>query len=199
VAGPPVTPVAATARGRLRRQRILDAAAELVAARGFHEVGVAEIGAAAGVTGSAIYRHFRTKQDVLVALIERVVDQLLDGARAVVRGTDDPDNALEALIHAHVEFALRDRSIIAVYDQEANHLPDDDRRRLRRQQRLYTEIWAEVIEASWPDRPRDRVRASAHAVFGLLNSVADYHPHLPDQQLAALLTRMASASLAASA
>ena len=195
----PVTQVAATARGRLRRQRILDAAAGLVAAHGFHAVGVAEIGAAAGVTGPAIYRHFRTKDDVLVALIERVVDQLLDGARAVVRGTHDPGDALAALIRAHVEFALRGRSLIAVYDQEANQLPDDDRRRLRRQQRLYTEIWADVIGASWPDRPRDLARASAHAVFGLLNSVADYHARLPDQQLGALLTRMASASLAAGA
>ena len=159
---------------------------------------MADLGAAAGVTGPAIYRHFRTKHDVLVALIERVVDQLLDGARAVVRGTSDPADALHALIRAHVEFALRDRAIIAVYDQEANHLPDDDRRRLRRQQRQYTEIWADVIGASWPDRPRDRARASAHAVFGLLNSVADYHPRLPDQELGVLLASMASASLAAS-
>jgi AcrR family transcriptional regulator len=193
---PSVAPVAATPRGRLRRQRILDAAAELVAAHGFHAVGVAEIGAAAGVTGPAIYRHFRNKQEVLVALIERVVDQLVDGARAVVRSTDDPDDALQALIRAHVEFALRDRSIIAVYDQEATNLPVDDRRRLRRQQRLYTEIWADVIASSWPDRPRPLVRASAHAVFGLLNSVADYHAHLPDPELGALLSRMATASLA---
>jgi AcrR family transcriptional regulator len=195
---PPVAPVAATARGRFRRQRILDAAAELVAARGFHSVGVADIGAAAGVTGPAIYRHFRTKQDVLVALIERVVDQLLDGARGVVGSTDDPDEALQALIRAHVEFALRDRSIIAVYDQEANQLPDHDRRRLRRQQRLYTEIWADVLAAGWPDRPRGLVLASAHAVFGLLNSVADYHAQLPDRELGDLLHRMARASLAAS-
>ena len=88
---------AATPRGRLRRQQILDAAAELVAAKGFHAVGVAEIGAAAGVTGPAIYRHFANKQELLVALLEQVVDQLLDGARAVLRRTHDPDQALDAL------------------------------------------------------------------------------------------------------
>ena len=193
----PAAPPAVTPRGRLRRQRILDAAADLVAARGFHAVGVADIGAAAGVTGPAIYRHFRTKDDVLVALVERVVDELLDGARTVQRTAADPDAALAALIRAHVDFALGERPIIAVYDQEANHLPPDQRRRLRRQQRLYTELWADAIARRWPDRTRDTARASAHAVFGLLNSVADYHAPIPDPDLGALLTRMAAASLAA--
>ncbi len=192
-AAPPVG--SATARGRLRRQQILDAAAELVAEHGFHTVGVAEIGAAAGVTGPAIYRHFRNKQQLLVALLEQVVDELLDGARAVLASTDDPDQALQALIRAHVDFALRDRAIIAVYDQEATSLPADDRRRLRRQQRVYTELWADVLAARFPDRTPELVRASVHAVFGLVNSVADYHAPVADRDLGPLLVRMATASL----
>ena len=44
-----------------RRERILEAAAGLVAERGYHEVGMTDIGAAAGITGSAIYRHFDGK------------------------------------------------------------------------------------------------------------------------------------------
>ena len=57
-----------------RRQRILSAAAELVAERGYHEVGMADIGAAAGVTGSAIYRHFDGKSAVLVAMFDHVMN-----------------------------------------------------------------------------------------------------------------------------
>ena len=52
-----------------------------------------------------------------------------------------------------------------------------------------------MIAARWPDRPRDLVRASAHAVFGLLNSVADYHAPVPDRDLGPLLRAMATASL----
>ena len=59
-----------------RRQRILSAAAELVAERGYHEVGMADIGAAAGITGSAIYRHFDGKSAVLVAMFDHVIDDL---------------------------------------------------------------------------------------------------------------------------
>ena len=94
-----------TDRGRRRHEQLLDATAELVAARGFHAVGIVDIGAAAGVTGSAIYRHFRNKQEMLVALIERVVDELLSGARAAVDGAADAPTALDALVRAHVAFA----------------------------------------------------------------------------------------------
>ena len=131
---PPSTP--RTARGRRRHEQLLDATAELVAERGFHAVGIVDIGAAAGVSGSAIYRHFRNKQELLVALIERVVDELLSGARGVVDGAVDASAALDALVHAHVAFALRDRAIIKVYSQEIDQLPEADRGRLRRQQHV---------------------------------------------------------------
>jgi AcrR family transcriptional regulator len=185
-----------TPRGQRRRQRILDATAELVAARGFHAVGVAEIGAAAGVTGSAIYRHFANKEEVLVALVERVVDELLRGARSVIRESSQADQALDALIRAHAEFAVRDRAIIAVYDQEIDNLPPDERRRLRRQQRIYVDLWTDVLAQLRRATERHAVVASVHAVFGLLNSVADYQARIPDDVLIVLLTDMARASLA---
>src|SRR3954453_19017188 len=111
-------PPATTARGRERRERLLNAAAHLVAERGFHSVGIIDIGAAAGVTGSAIYRHFKSKQDLLVSLLDRVVDQLLAGAEEAVATAGSPAGALDVLIRSHVEFSLRERAIIAVYDQE---------------------------------------------------------------------------------
>ncbi len=186
-----------TPRGQRRHEQLLDATAELVAARGFHAVGIVDIGAAAGVSGSAIYRHFRNKQELLVALIDRVVDELLSGAREVVNGepTPTPDAALDALVRAHVAFAIRDRAIIKVYSQESDHLPDDDRRRLRRNQRLYAEIWTDVVTELRPDRSRDEAAAAVHAVFGLLNSVADFSSRIDDDALAELLTNMALTSL----
>jgi AcrR family transcriptional regulator len=184
-----------TARGRRRHEQLLDATAELVAERGFHAVGIVDIGAAAGVSGSAIYRHFRNKQELLVALIERVVDELLSGARGVVDGAVDAGSALDALVHAHVAFALRDRAIIKVYSQEIDQLPEADRRRLRRQQHVYAAIWTEVVAELRPDDSHEEAAAAVHAVFGLLNSVADFTSRVDDEALAALLTRMAMASL----
>jgi AcrR family transcriptional regulator len=188
-------PVAATARGRRTREQLLTAAADLVAERGFHAVGIADIGAAAGVSGAAIYRHFASKQDILIALLDRVVEGLRDGARVAVTDARSPEVALDALIAAHVDFALRDRSIIAVYDQEAHTLPDDDRRRIRHTQRAYAEIWVDVLRTRTPDLTPEVARAAVHAAFGLVNSVSDYRTELPDDELRALLVTMAAAAL----
>ena len=188
-------PVAATARGRRTREQLLSATAELVAERGFAAVGIADIGAAAGVSGAAIYRHFASKQDLLIALLDRVVEGLRDGARDAVGNARSPDEALDALIVAHVDFALRDRSIIAVYDQEAHTLPDDDRRRIRRTQRAYAETWVEVLRARTPALTPEVARATVHAAFGLVNSVSDYRTELDDHHLRALLVSMTAAAL----
>jgi AcrR family transcriptional regulator len=187
--------VTETPRGRYRRERLLDATAELVAERGFHRVGIAEIGAAAGVSGAAIYRHFASKDELLVALIDRVVDELLDGAREICARAHTPEQALQQLVEAHVQFALRERSVIKVYDQEAHHLPDEERRRLRRMQRTYAETWVDVVLACPGASTRARARAVVHGVFGLVNSVADFHTRLARDELAALLQTMAEAVL----
>src|SRR3954470_20348909 len=88
---------APTARGRRTRDALLDATVELVSERGFHAVGIADIGGAIGVSGAAIYRHFRNKDELLVAVFERVVDDLLVGARAVLAAPQlDPRARVEA-------------------------------------------------------------------------------------------------------
>jgi AcrR family transcriptional regulator len=191
--------VAATPRGRRRRARLLDATAELVAERGFHAVGIADIGAAAGVSGSAIYRHFGSKQEILVALLDTVVDGLLAQATAIARDHEDADARLDALVGAHVAFALRDRAIIRVYSQEINHLPDEDRRRIRRTQRDYASVWSTVLRELRPDLDADAARARVHSAFGLLNAVADFTSPLDDAVLAAQLHAMTLAALLAPA
>jgi AcrR family transcriptional regulator len=191
--------VAATPRGRLRRARLLDATAELVAERGFHAVGIADIGAAAGVSGSAIYRHFSSKQEILVALLDTVVDGLLAQATAIVREHDDPDSCLDTLVRAHIAFALRDRAVIRVYSQEINHLPAEDRRRIRRTQRDYAAVWSAVLAELRPELDAEAARARVHAAFGLLNAVADFTSRLDDGALAAQLHSMTRAALLAPA
>jgi AcrR family transcriptional regulator len=169
----------------------MTATASLVAERGYHQVGVDEIGAAAGVSGAAIYRHFAGKQDLLVAVIERAVDTLMGKARGIVAVSGSPIEALDHLVRAHVDFAMSETALITVYDQESHNLDDVPRRRLRRQQRAYTELWIDVLEQVAPGESRASLSVSVHAVFGLLNSVADHHQQLDDEACAAKLHDMA--------
>ena len=74
------TPDGVRTRDPDRRVRILRSAASLLAERGFHGVSMADIGGAAGIVGSGVYRHFDSKSAVLVALLDEVMDRLLQTA-----------------------------------------------------------------------------------------------------------------------
>jgi AcrR family transcriptional regulator len=159
----------ATAKAN-RRQRYLDAAAELFAARGYAGVSIEELGAAAGVSGPALYRHFRGKEDVLAELLVSASERLLDGATAAIGAGSDPAATLADLVDFHAEFALAERDVIRVQDRELAHLAEEASRRVRSLQRRYVEAWADVLVAARPDLSRAEAVVRLHAVFGLLNA-----------------------------
>jgi AcrR family transcriptional regulator len=195
VADPPAP--APTAHGRARRAKIVASAAELIARNGYHAVGVADIGAAAGVTGAALYRHFDTKASVLAAVFDQAVDGLLDGAQQTV-GHGTAREQLDALVRAHVEFALRDRAVLAVYSQELHQLPEPDQRRLRRKQRRYVELVTDVLTAQRSDLDRRAALVRVEATFGLLNAVPNL-TRVSDNELRAELRAAALGALLAEA
>lgn len=63
-----------------RREQILQEAARLFAERGFHGVGVDEIGAAVGISGPGLYRHFPGKDAMLAELLVGISERLLEAA-----------------------------------------------------------------------------------------------------------------------
>ena len=177
-----------------RRTQILATAADLFAARGFHGVSVADLGAACGISGPAIYKHFSAKEAILAEMLVSISEELLAEGERRVTGAADPRDAVGALVDWHVDFALRQRSLIVVQDRDWESLPDDARERVRDLQRRYVDLWADQLRALDPELSLDRSRAMAHVAFGLINST----PHsglLPDEEMRSVLTEMAGAAL----
>jgi AcrR family transcriptional regulator len=177
-----------------RRDQILAAAAELFARHGFHGVGIDDIGAAVGISGPALYRHFRSKDAMLGEMLTSISERLLDGGQNRVAASGDPAHALRELIRWHVDFALDDPALITVQIRNLANLTDPDRRRVRALQRRYVEVWVETIRKTSPEVDEPTARAAAHAVFGLINSTP-HSAHLDRDQMAELLSQMALASL----
>jgi AcrR family transcriptional regulator len=193
----PMTVDAGTSpRRRSRRDEILEIAVGLFAARGYHGVSMDDIGAAAGVTGPALYHHFAGKEAMLVAALIPVSERLLAGGRErVAAHPDNPDHALAALVDFHVEFALDNPAVIAMHLHELDRLPDEPRRQIRRLQRLYVEEWVSVVSAVHADLTREEARVLAHAAFGLMNSTPFIGPEVERGRRAALLRTATSAAL----
>jgi AcrR family transcriptional regulator len=182
-------------RDPARKQRIVAAAVDLVARRGYSAVGMADIGAAAGVTASAIYRHFDSKSAVLAAVFDGVIDRLLSNAARIVAEAVDDTAALSALIDDQVSIALEDRDVLQVYMREITSLPEEDRRRLRRKQRLYLEEWVHLVCELRTDLGDAEARALVHSAIGAIQSVLNYDSTVPADRLAPLLSGAARAVL----
>jgi AcrR family transcriptional regulator len=153
-----------------RHAALLAQAARLFAERGFAGVSLEDLGAAVGVSGPAVYRHFANKQALLGALLVGVSESLRDGGAAVLQRHPDAERALEALVAFHVEFALRDAEVIRVQERDLARLADEDLRRVRSLQRGYVDLWVSVLERVRPGDDHDDLRVRAHACFGLINS-----------------------------
>ncbi|MBN6189816.1 TetR family transcriptional regulator [Aneurinibacillus sp. BA2021] len=164
-----------TARDRAKAERsdaLLHAAARLFADRGYTGVSLEEIGAAVGVSGPAVYRHFAGKQALLGAVLVKVSHDLVDGGDRVAVSAADPQERMRALIRFHVDFALGNAEVIQVQDRDVAHLAYADRAEVRRLQRAYIELWMDALAAIDPrdDVARDELRLRVQACFGLINS-----------------------------
>ena len=178
------------AGGRTRREQILQVAATLFARHGFHGVSIAELGAAVGVSGPALYRHFPGKEALLAEMLVGISEYLLDGGRARAH-TDDPAQALTELVEFHVDFALQHPELITVQDRDLANLPVQVRQQVRALQRAYLQIWVDTLRELIPKLSAEAARIAVHGAFGLLNSTPHSAPGSNPQQVAALLRRMA--------
>ena len=153
-----------------RRRQLLDAAARLIAERGFVRVRLEDLGAAVGISGPAVYRHFPNKDAVLVELLVGISTRLHEGGSAAAEAADSPSAALDALVEFHLDFALGEPDLIRIQDRDLESLPADARRQVRQTQRKYVEVWVGVLEQLDPQLDQADARIKAHATFGLINS-----------------------------
>jgi AcrR family transcriptional regulator len=178
-----------------RRSALLHAAADLFAERGFERVSLEDLGAAVGISGPAVYRHFASKQAVLAALLIDVSRELVAGADAVVASSASTAAKLGELVAFHVDFAVSNADVILVQDRDLNSLAVDDLATVRSLQRGYIDNWVGVLADLHPGVSVADLRIRARATFGLINSTPHSARTSPRASVRALLESMALAAL----
>ena len=188
------TPATKSARGAERRQRILSSAADLMAEHGYSSVSMAQIGAAAGIVGSGVYRHFDSKATILGAFLDGVVEAMRMGTREVVATTSGP-GLLEAMVRRQTQIVIANHSLVTVYLRDAGNLPPKQLRETRRQQRRFVEEWIEQCALVAPTLGELELRTVVQAVLALINSICTYDNPLPGNELLESVSAMASVAL----
>lgn len=160
----------ATARGRRRREELLDAAEQLFLDQGFHGTSVDDLGAAAGISGPGLYRHFASKDALLMGVLDRIWAQLRPAIDAAAG--QEPDDALTTLLDAHLDLAAGQPSALVLLVRELRHLDVDYRRLAARNHGRYVDAWVDALQRRAPRLSDADARSAVLAVHGLIDSVA---------------------------
>ncbi|WP_407913272.1 TetR/AcrR family transcriptional regulator, partial [Kitasatospora sp. NE20-6] len=153
-----------------RREELLAAAVRLFHERGFDNVSTDRIGAAVGISGPSVYRHFTTKAELLAAALVRSRERLrheVEGAIAAAPG--GPAGALAAGLRAYLGFALRHSHYLGAMVSETERLDPPDRRAAVDFRRSFLRVWVGLLQQVRPEYDTAEARIRVHAMFALLN------------------------------
>ncbi|HEU5108896.1 MAG TPA: TetR/AcrR family transcriptional regulator [Micromonosporaceae bacterium] len=154
-----------------RREELLTAAIRLFRERGYHAVSMEDIGAAAGIAGPSIYRHFAGKADILVAAGYRMADRLRVGAEQALGAATGPDDAMARLVRSYVDIVLRSDNLLAVFVTESVDMAERDAKELVRVQRAYVAQWVRLPLEIAPGLAEREARITVHAALTIVNDL----------------------------
>ncbi|MFD5436745.1 TetR family transcriptional regulator [Kitasatospora sp. NPDC127067] len=185
-------------RPRARREELLAAAVRLFHQRGFDNVSTDQLGAAVGISGPSVYRHFDSKAELLAASLVRSRERLwheVDGAISAAAG---PGAALEAGLGAYVGFALRNGDYLGAMLSETERLAPPDRRAAVDFRRDFLRTWVGLLRQVHPGLDPAAARIRVHALFALVNDGVRNRPHSTRPDLGDCLLRLGRAVLGTS-
>lgn len=132
----------ATPRGRL-----LQAAAHLFSSRGFDRTTVRDLAAAVGIQSGSIFHHFRSKDDILRAVMEETIHYNLALMRAALVGLDDPRQRLRALIRCELQAILGvSGEAMSVLVYEWRSLSEEGQQMILGLRDIYESLWLDVLQ-----------------------------------------------------
>lgn len=169
--GPDVAPAPMTGISLSNKREVLNESIVLFHARGYHEVSIENLGTAAGINASGVYRHFASKSDLLAAAFQRAADRLPTAVGTALGGSTTPREALRSLVEVYVRLSFAQSDLMNVCFAEIGSLPDTQRRELRNVQRLNGEKWAHLLGETRSELSAAECRFLVHAALNIVLDV----------------------------
>jgi AcrR family transcriptional regulator len=175
-------PGSVAGQGAATRERIIDSAIELFAAKGFHAASVAEIGDRADVQPGALYYHIRSKHELLWEILRRYTEQALQGAEAITTADLDPVDKLRKLIGFHVGIIVEHRREVAIQVRDGGALTGHRATELQTLRERVQDCWQRVLDdGHQTGLLRSADRAVVNGLLGMVNMLyLWYRPEIGD-------------------
>lgn len=174
-----------SSRPRNRKELILQAATELFVREGYHRTSMGDIAATLGITSTALYRHYRNKQQLLARSLLEGLDLVMDVIESATAA--DPEHRLETLLHSLAALAIEQRGRAALWQREMRHLAREDRWAVAEKLATGDAQIRSIIEQSRPGLSTDDAELLAWCVAAVFESISYHRIPLSQERLLGLL------------
>lgn len=130
----------------MTRDDILDAAAQVFRRKGFHGASMADIAEAVKLQKASLYHHVSSKQEILLALLDRALEMLFEQINVIAKQPLPADEKLRQMVTVYLRLLAENSDLSAVLlfehrsldaDQHARHIPNRDR---------FESLWRNVVD-----------------------------------------------------
>jgi len=159
---------------RNTRADVVQAAGRLFAERGYHGTSMRDLGRELGLHGSSLYSHIRSKEDLLVDVVQRAADLFQASAATALAQEGDDRDRLRALIAGHTDVLLDHVDEARTFLNEARALDEPNRTRVLAARDGYEHTFRQVLEhgvAAGAFRPDLDPVVTGILLLSVLNSV----------------------------
>lgn len=160
------------ARYEDRRAEVIATAARVFAERGYQATSIADLTEATGLTAGGLYHYIGSKERLLLAICDELLEPLLERAHEIVAAEPEPERALRALLRAWMEHIAAHRDHMLVFAQERHVIEREPQwRRVRGRRKEFEQILDDVLasgEESGAFAFDDR-RLALLALLGMFN------------------------------
>ncbi|MDF1638798.1 TetR/AcrR family transcriptional regulator [Alcanivorax jadensis] len=176
------------------RGRLLSAAAHLFRDKGFDRTTVRDIAASVGIQSGSIFHHFKSKEDILFAVMEEVIQFNTDRLRRAIAAEGSPKGQLRALIRAELQSIVGDTAeAMTVLVTEWRCLSEDKQRKALELRAIYEQLWLDALNAL---HAQGAFRDDPFIIRRLLTGMTGWAPNWFDREGSLTLDDLADIILA---
>jgi AcrR family transcriptional regulator len=151
----------------MQRSDIIQAAAQIFRQKGYHAASMQDIADAVGLQKASLYHHVDSKQDILLAILDQVLDLLIEDLEQVVESDLSPDEKLRRAVHVYVMRLTKDSDLASVLLFDYRSLDPSLRSRQNARRDAYENLWRQIVRQGIDERAFRKVD-EAVTVFALL-------------------------------
>lgn len=174
------------------RRRLIDAALELSATKGFAILSLREVAQAAGLTPAAFYGHFRSMEDLGLSLVDEVAMSLRRLLREARNRASEPKSAIATSVDAFLEYVNENENLFRLLLGERQGASTTFRKALRAEMDLFVKEVNEDLEraARVAGQPLEAIPYAAEAIVAVVFTVGAEAIDLPNARQEALRNRL---------